>query len=536
MARWWGFFRSALRGAIGGVLAGALIAALFAQSAANATPRGVDPEHAAVYAGERFGCVQLAQPRDFITFDRAVINDDYCDCLDGSDEPGTSACANGHFFCENRGGAKSAVIPSSFVNDGVCDCCDGSDEYEGRVACENRCAAEAAEARGEVERRIEMLRSALKTKRTGAELGQQLLDADRVKLEEIRNTELAGAIERHEKTKEQISRMREFERAADELDAGSPATEEPSSEDFAESASASESAGGLEEHASDDLEPCVFEDNPEDDKSSSEDAPDVDDDNGDDDMYEPYDPHAASDGRATEAEEAGDAINVAPMTIEQCISYAGEGDMARDSLSLLDRFSRMFKKPRAASTAAGESAQSEEDQRHRTLVNGKIARECLPLLEERERTHKRDIDTQNRRIEELEHSVAFPYGDPPVLRALKGKCVRQALGQYEFEHCPFETVLQYEHGRRIADLGKFEKLSMDSDSEEVTLHYEKGASCWKGPRRSVAVRLSCGADTAIVDVDEPSRCVYRMTFSTPLACSQRMLDELLPSPTAHDEL
>lgn len=53
------------------------------------------------------------------------LNDDYCDCEDGSDEPSTSACTAGSFYCS----ASDTKVPSSRVNDGVCDCCDGSDEY-----------------------------------------------------------------------------------------------------------------------------------------------------------------------------------------------------------------------------------------------------------------------------------------------------------------------------------------------------------------------------------------------------------------------
>ena len=38
---------------------------------------------------------------------------------DGSDEPGTSACMNSSFACENLGYIVQ-MVPSSRVNDGIC--------------------------------------------------------------------------------------------------------------------------------------------------------------------------------------------------------------------------------------------------------------------------------------------------------------------------------------------------------------------------------------------------------------------------------
>ncbi len=85
---------------------------------AAASLRGVDPAKAAFYTD--------AQARgSFTCFDglktvpAAALNDNYCDCPDGSDEPGSSACIGGTFYCRNRG-HQPRVLYASFADDGIC--------------------------------------------------------------------------------------------------------------------------------------------------------------------------------------------------------------------------------------------------------------------------------------------------------------------------------------------------------------------------------------------------------------------------------
>lgn len=96
-------------------------------------PLGIHPLDERYFTSEVIKCKDGSN-----SFTRDRINDEFCDCVDGTDEPGTSACPAAKFYCRNTGSTPRFLF-SSRVNDQICDCCDGSDEYDGSINCPNTC-------------------------------------------------------------------------------------------------------------------------------------------------------------------------------------------------------------------------------------------------------------------------------------------------------------------------------------------------------------------------------------------------------------
>lgn len=98
--------------------------------------RGISLKHYDNYIPSLNNTFKCLENELEIKFER--VNDDFCDCDDGSDEPSTNACFNGVFYCKYQkrhitGRGRDVSIPSSRVNDRICDCCDGSDEWNGEI-------------------------------------------------------------------------------------------------------------------------------------------------------------------------------------------------------------------------------------------------------------------------------------------------------------------------------------------------------------------------------------------------------------------
>ncbi|XP_028170647.1 glucosidase 2 subunit beta [Ostrinia furnacalis] len=491
-------------------------------------PRGVSLSKASLYS----------PTKDFTCFDGTVkipfsyVNDDYCDCFDGSDEPGTSACLNGFFHCTNAG-YMSQNIPSSRVNDGVCDCCDGTDEYAEPGACSNTCEELGKEARAEAQRLAELHKAGSQLKvdliekgnQKRSEMAEQLsqLEKDKAEAEKIKAEKEALKNELEAKENEALKVYRE----ADEQERQKKAEQErvevmkESSEYF--DRYDSDSDGML---TVDEIKVVnAFDKN----KDGEVDEDEVqyffgENESVDKDIFvattwpllKPL--LMMEQGMFKPGQDEDDADHEADA--EDLTREDGE-DLGTDDENLdLDL-------PEATNDQelAQEPTRMYDDDTQKLVDE---ATEARRQLTDAERT-VREIESNIRSIKE---NLEKDYGLHQEFATLDGQCFEYDDKEYVYRLCMFQKVTQKsKNGGGEVGLGNWGEWAGD-DNKYSVMKYTNGVGCWNGPNRMTTVNVHCGLETKLLSVTEPYRCEYKIDLSTPAACDESNSGQ----HDSHDEL
>ncbi|ESO97115.1 hypothetical protein LOTGIDRAFT_226808 [Lottia gigantea] len=512
-------------------------------------PRGVPASKASYYKpGETFKCIT-----DGKTIPFEYINDDYCDCDDGSDEPGTSACPMMMFYCENKG-HKPEYILSSRYNDGICDCCDGSDEFGGeKIQCQNFCEEIGRKDREDRERLILLQTEGFKVKLSYIQLGQSLQQEKKARLTEIASekdtyeklkTDLEAkkneaeapekeAKEKHEKAweeeKEKKKAVKERETALmafDEIDANDDQHVEIhemllhpefdiDSDGTVSHDEAKEYLEELERAGQDEFLEKIWPNIKEIFKSKkfSDDVKEVETTESTTEQKEPeVKPQPKRDNWAKH--EYGDD---------------DDEDEEEDDEELEDEDYDATTPPPPVEEVPEDKMPDYDEETQKLIDAAEQARNEFNDADRKVKDTENEINTVRQYLD-IDFGPEFEYG------SLKGQCFEMTDREYTYKLCPFDKASQRpKNGGSETSLGNWGHWSGSEADKYSAMKYEKGQNCWSGPDRSVEVILQCGTENLLLSASEPSRCEYRFDFATPARCIDPAT--LQPSPKdTHDEL
>ncbi|CAI9591376.1 unnamed protein product, partial [Staurois parvus] len=472
-----------------------------------------------------------------IPFDQ--VNDDYCDCTDGSDEPGTSACSNGNFHCTNAG-YRPIYIPSSRVNDGICDCCDTTDEYNSGVNCQNTCREMGRKEREELQKKAEMAREGMLLKqkyidefRKGREEKQARLqelveerqslqsevDSLRAKKEEAETPE-KEAKDAHKKEWEE---RREAEKAAFE--------KKRSLEAFTELDEDSDGILSVQELLShsefdSDGDGSISDQEAQDLLSSSQ---SVDVSTFQDSVWPQIKEKYKSKSDASSPppiEERTESHSEIPH--EDGDDNGEDGGDDEDDVDDNDDFNEDHRAPPGKSQGEESEMPPYDDTTQQQLIDSAEA-----ARNEYESASKSLRDMEDT-IRNLEKEISLDFGPQGEFSYLYGQCYELSTSEYIYRLCPFNRVTQKPKvGGSETNLGIWNTWAGPENDKFSAMKYDQGTGCWQGPNRSTQVKLLCGKETVVTSTSEPSRCEYLMEFYTPAACQQ---PAEIPQSEDHDEL
>ena len=443
--------------------------------------------------------------RDFTCLDGSetipfsLVNDDYCDCADGSDEPGTSACPNGMFYCINKG-HKPLELLSSRVNDGICDCCDGSDEYDSSAKCSNTCDEMGKKAQEEKRLKLERQEAGYKRKL------EYISDGERSKAE--KHDKLA-------KLKAEIgmldTELKTLEEAKDAAEEPEKQAKEAQDKKWEEERQAQQAA---EKEAQARKEFDII-DHDKDNFVSIEELQ----------MREKL-----SDGEKVSKEEAADYLGgEEPLDFDTF--YAMAWDKVHDGVDFTED------KPTEKSDETTDNKDDEikdeddddddyEDEDEDDKNKGRVydeATQALIDIADKARKELQEVKDKKqdleREIREAEKFLEMDFGKNNEFIALYEQCYEYTDREYTYKLCLFQKCTQRnKNGGSETSLGVWGHWDGPEDDRYSRMKYENGEKCWNGPSRSTIVKFKCGSEEKVTAAMEPNRCEYLMEFVTSAIC------------------
>ncbi|KAK4936928.1 hypothetical protein LTR10_022306 [Elasticomyces elasticus] len=548
------------------------------RSSGSSQPLGVGPEFAKFYkksTADTFTCI--SNPSITIPYSR--VNDDFCDCPDGSDEPGTAACsylsplsppqyhpgpdtvaasinstlALPGFYCKNKDHIPSYIRFES-VNDGRCDydvCCDGSDEWAhvGGTKCEDKCKEIGKEYKKHEEARQKTLRAALKRKATLATEAERLkrevearidtlettLQAQQVKIKEADET--LQDVERREKLR--VVRGDAAGKGAGKLGVlvGLAKSRVTELRTHLEKTKAQRNAMVDRVTELENLLTALKEEH----------NPNFNDE-GVKRAVRGWEDYAARETTDdwTEAEDRDVTAVLQEDSESNGINWAefetDEGEPESDVAALYNLSAylpdnlRLWLDEKLISLRqmlVENGILADKSATGAPQAESKAVQDAKRTLSDAERDVRNTENDLKRHRDDLEKD----YGpDNGIFRALKDTCISKDSGEYEYEMCFMGSTKQKsKKGGGHTGMGNFAGFetewvdeSVGADGKglgtglRVVMKYEGGQHCWNGPARSTKVILACAEKDEIWKISESEKCVYRMEVGTAAVCEQQV--------------
>ncbi|EQC40429.1 hypothetical protein SDRG_02325 [Saprolegnia diclina VS20] len=531
---------------------------------------------AAIAMAAQDACIS-AVSGDLLPLVPELMNDDFCDCADGRDEPHTAACSHvlsAAHDCHNRG-LLPMRIHTSQVGDGVCDCCDGSDEAVG--VCVDACDAEIDAKRAAVQAHRDVVLQGFAERQTrlnalaqAAIAKEHEILAKKALKEELRQLRLKVTVfkDREERT-EYAMRIESAKQKTGQCAADSTTNDDNDSDVIEDEAPVADSAAEAADttvalkHADAKSKLSLVVQRLDGrqttlaaymhevlDQAKRIPMRSVYQRQKEDFLGPLFNGNAADRARFITYGLQGIGLLLSPVRgVYEVLTLATSTwfrllnvvtphallDPWHGFVQLLDldwryhkslflrRLSqgRLFWWRYYASYVLSTVWDAPVDVIWETFFPTLDRSVVLPEAESL-RSILTDLETDmqaiDQEIDRLERVFTEESGPDAGYQILKGVCAVAQFEKYHYTICPFGEATQ-----DSVRLGSWKRWSSTSPP---IMSFEDGEKCWNGPHRSVQLVLECGSKDQILSVDELSTCVYTIKFATPAACTSDLVAQV----------